>query len=121
MVNSNYAGFGTGYIPKGYGFTLQNRGHGFSLENDHPNRVEPGKRPYHTIIPAIVTRIDPTDPKSQRHSLYATMTNMGAFMQPQGHLQVVERKALLLQRRSDDVRSMLGAVGRTPGVDLHLG
>ena len=82
FVNSNFMGFGTGLVPQGCGFTLQNRGFGFDLNANHPNAIDGGKRPYHTIIPGMLTYADSQD-------LYATFSNMGGNMQPQGHLQLM--------------------------------
>ncbi|XP_062251367.1 glutathione hydrolase-like YwrD proenzyme [Platichthys flesus] len=86
FVNSNYMGFGTGLIPEDCGFSLQNRGAGFSLRRNHVNCVAGGKRPYHTIMAALLTA---PATKTQKPQLLAALGVMGALMQTQGHVQVL--------------------------------
>ncbi|HSV69664.1 MAG TPA: gamma-glutamyltransferase family protein [Methylibium sp.] len=83
FIQSNYMGFGSGVVVGEYGLSLQNRGHGFSLDPRSANLVAPGKRPFHTIIPAFLSDAD----GAPRMSFGV----MGANMQPQGHLQTVVR------------------------------
>ncbi|WP_458186806.1 gamma-glutamyltransferase family protein [Haladaptatus sp. NG-WS-4] len=79
-INSRFAGFGSGLVAGDTGIALQNRGASFSLDPEHPNHLEPGKRPFHTLIPGLA-RFDTDD--------WAAFGVMGGYMQPQGHVQVV--------------------------------
>ncbi len=80
LIQSNYRGMGSGMAPPGLGFIFQDRGEQFVLTAGHPNSFEPGKRPFHTIIPAFATR----DGKP-----WISFGLMGGAMQPQGHAQII--------------------------------
>jgi gamma-glutamyltranspeptidase/glutathione hydrolase len=85
FIQSNYMGFGSGVVVPGWGVSLQNRGHAFHLDAAHPNCVAPGKRPFHTIIPAFLT---------QGGQPVMSFGVMGGNMQPQGHMQTLTRMLL---------------------------
>jgi gamma-glutamyltranspeptidase/glutathione hydrolase len=85
FINSLYNAFGSGVVVPGTGFALQDRGAGFTLEPGLPNTLAPGKRPFHTIIPAFVTRPDSTGGEAP----WLSFGVMGGSMQPQGHLQLL--------------------------------
>ena len=80
LIQSNYRGMGSGMVPDELGFMLQDRGEMFHLDPSHPNSLQGGKRPFHTIIPAFVTK----DSKP-----YISFGLMGGAMQPQGHAQII--------------------------------
>jgi len=97
-INSRFDGFGSGVVAGETGIALQNRGASFSLDPEHPNSLEPGKRPFHTLMPGIV-RLGEDD--------WAAFGVMGGYMQPQGHVQVISNLVdceMPLQRALDAPR-----------------
>jgi gamma-glutamyltranspeptidase/glutathione hydrolase len=98
FIQSNYMGFGSGVVVPGFGLSLQNRGVCFSLDAASPNVVAPGKRPFHTIIPGMLTRpkVAAAEPaageeRPVQHEAVMAFGVMGGNMQPQGHLQTLVR------------------------------
>jgi gamma-glutamyltranspeptidase/glutathione hydrolase len=120
FINSLYMGGGSGLVVPGTGVFLQNRSALFSLDPTHPNALEGGKRPYHTIIPGMITKGE---------ELYASFGIMGGFMQPQAHLQALSnlvdlehnpQQALDMPRFCLNV-SIGGGVGAAdPGGEVYL-
>lgn len=97
LIQSNYRGMGSGLVADGLGFMFQDRGQLFSLDPEHPNVFEPGKRPFHTIIPAFAFKKDmpgcqvravPAD-QACPYEPWLSFGLMGGGMQPQGHVQVI--------------------------------
>lgn len=122
LIQSNFRGMGSGLVPDGLGFMFQDRGELFSLDPNHPNVYAPGKRPFHTIIPAMIT---------QDGDGVMSFGLMGGGMQPQGHVQIVSNIidfGLNVQEAGDAARwrhegstSETGAAGETAGIGVvHL-
>jgi gamma-glutamyltranspeptidase/glutathione hydrolase len=98
LIQSNYSGMGSGMTPDGLGFVLQNRGKLFNLNPSHFNSYAPHKRPFHTIIPAFITK------DGKPHMAFGVM---GGAMQPQGHTQIVTNRVdfdMNLQEAGDAAR-----------------
>jgi gamma-glutamyltranspeptidase/glutathione hydrolase len=112
FIQSNYMGFGSGIVVPDTGISLQNRGAGFSVDRKHPNCVAPGKRPFHTIIPAFLTK----DGEPQM-----SFGVMGGNMQPQGHVQALVRMLAYSQQPQAACDAPRWKVNRGLSVDLEYG
>ncbi|MFP4018412.1 MAG: gamma-glutamyltransferase [Bacteroidales bacterium] len=115
LIQSNYRGMGSGMTPGKLGFVLQDRGELFSLEEGHNNVYEPGKRPFHTIIPAFITK---------EGKPFMSFGVMGGSMQPQGHAQIVMNMidfGMNLQEAGDAPRIRHGGSSQPTGSEMQRG
>ncbi|WP_290654614.1 gamma-glutamyltransferase [Idiomarina sp.] len=115
LIQSNYRGMGSGVTPAGLGFVLQNRGELFNLAPNHNNVFEPGKRPFHTIIPAFVTK----DGKP-----VMSYGVMGGATQPQMHAQILINIidfGMNLQEAGDAPRILHTGSGQPTGAEMNDG
>jgi len=115
LIQSNYRGMGSGMTPGKLGFVLQDRGELFTLEKGHNNVYEPGKRPFHTIIPSFITK----DGKP-----FMSFGVMGGSMQPQGHAQIVMNMVdfgMNLQEAGDAPRMRHGGSSQPTGEKMNDG
>lgn len=115
LIQSNFRGMGSGMTPPGLGFILQDRGELFTLEEGHFNTYEPAKRPFHTIIPAFITKDG--EP-------YVSFGLMGGAMQPQGHTQIVVNLVdfgMNLQEAGDAPRINHGGSSQPTGEEMTNG
>ena len=115
LIQSNYRGMGSGMTPGKLGFVLQDRGELFTLEEGHNNVYEPGKRPFHTIIPAFITKDDKP---------FMSFGVMGGSMQPQGHAQIVMNIidfGMNLQEAGDAPRIRHGGSSQPTGEEMTNG
>lgn len=120
FINSLYMGGGTGLVVPGTGVLLQNRAALFSLDPEHPNALEPGKRPYHTIIPGMMVKDE---------ALFTSFGIMGGFMQPQAHLQALvnlvdlqhnPQQALDMPRFCLNINDGGGIGANDPGGEVYI-
>ena len=115
LIQSNYRGMGSGVVVPGLGFVFQDRGQLFSMDKQHANVYAPGKRPFHTIIPAFITK---------NNQAFMSFGLMGGAMQPQGHVQVLVNMVdygMNIQEAGDVARwQHMGSTEPTQASDSYL-
>lgn len=115
FIQSNYWEFGSGLVPDGLGFALQNRGSAYSMDQQHANAYAPGKRPFHTIIPAMVVK------DGEPVMAFGVM---GGYLQPQGHVQILVNiidLGMNVQEAGDAARTVHRAASQPTGGSMEDG